>query len=65
MMIKLDKKYDNNQHREWCDEKNAGVTHFGIDPAFLNISTLRFDIFHCTCAVTRTVMNFTRKFILR
>ena len=59
------KDYDNNQHREWCDEKNAGVTHFGIDPAFLNISTLRFDIFHCTCAVTRTVMNFTRKFILR
>ena len=24
-----------------------------------------FDIFHCACAVTCTVMNFTRKFILR
>ena len=59
------KKYDIQTHNDWCNENNAGITHFGVDPAMFNISTLRFDIFHCICAVTRTLMNYTRKFLLQ
>ena len=30
------KKYEETKHREWCDVNNAGVTHFGINPALFN-----------------------------
>ena len=45
------KKYEKSKHHDWCDMNNVGVTHFGIYPALFNVSTIRFDVFHCTCAV--------------
>ena len=59
------KKYNEAKHRDWCDLNNAGITHFGVNPTLFNVSTIRFDTFHCMCAVTRTIMNFTRNFILK
>jgi len=57
--------YDTSQHKDWCDESNCGVTHFGIHPDHLQISTIRFDVFHCSCAIIRNVMNYTRKLMLK
>ena len=58
-------KYNASQHRAWCDESNCGVTHFGIHPDSLPISTLRYDIFHCRCSVIRSIMNYIRSFMLK
>ena len=58
-------KYDTSQHKDWCDESNCGVTHFGIHPDLLPISTIRFEMFHCSCAVIRNIMNYTRKLMLK
>ena len=62
---KPDSTYDNPKHKDWCDENNFGVTHFGIHPDKLPISTIRFDVFHLTCAITRKIMNYLRRFILK
>jgi hypothetical protein len=60
----LPKKYNEDLHRSWCDEHNYGVTHFGIDPLLLPMSTICFDTFHCSCAITRQLMAATRRFLL-
>ena len=57
--------YDVKLHRDWCDQQNHGVTHFGISPALLPVSTVRFDVFHLKCAITRMVMNHVRTLILK
>ena len=58
-------KYNITKHKDWCDESNDGVTHFGFHPDCLPISTIRFDIFHCSCAIIRSVMNYTRKVMMK
>ena len=57
--------YGTSQHKDWYDESNCGVTHFGIHPSLLQISTIRFDAFHCSCAVIRNIMNYIRKLMLK
>ena len=58
-------RYDESHHRDWCDLSNKGVTHFGVHPDILPISSIRFDIFHLSCAITRRIMTFTRNLMLR
>ena len=59
-----DSKYDDDSHRSWCDENNFGVTHYGIHPDLFNVETIKFDVFHCNCAIVRRIMNYTRETIL-
>jgi hypothetical protein len=52
-------------HRDWCDLNNFGVTHFGIHPSLFPISTIRFDVFHLCCSVTKMIMGYIRGLILK
>ena len=58
-------KWTVESHKDWCDSKNFGITHFGIDPTSLPISSLRFDVFHLSCAVIRRMMSTIRNFMLK
>ena len=57
-------KYTNANHSNWIDEKNLGVSHFGIHPKLLPLSNIRFDTFHMKCSITRKLMTSLRRFIL-
>lgn len=57
--------YDESHHKDWCDSSNEGVTHFGVHPDILPISSIRFDMFHLSAAITRRIMNYTRNLMLR
>jgi len=52
--------YDEAAHRDWADEENWGVTHFGITPNALPLDSMRFDVFHMSCAILRKVMYAVR-----
>jgi hypothetical protein len=56
-------EYSITNHKDWCDQNNSGVTHFGVCPTCLPLSTIRFDTFHMKCAITRRMMNCLRTFI--
>ena len=53
------------QHRNWCDENNSGVTHYGITPMLLPMSSIRYDVMHMKAAVTRRFMAYVRTFMLK
>lgn len=57
--------WSTKKHKEWCDERNYGITHLGIDPRLLPVSTIRFDSFHLSCAVIRKIMSSIRKLMLK
>ena len=65
VMAPLPQEWNMNKHKKWSDEKNYGVTHFEIDPQFLPISTIRFDVFHLSCALIRRMMTTLRNFMLK
>ena len=50
---------------DWCDRENKGITHFEFSPQLLPRSSIRFDVFHLRCAVTRRMMENLRAFLLR
>ena len=56
-------EYTKDLHRDWCDENNSGVTHFGFHPMYLPRDNIRFDIFHLRSALTRKLMENLRKYI--
>ena len=56
-------KYNRSVHMDWIDEKNSGISHFGIHPDKLRCDGIRFDTFHLRCAITRLVMNYFRRFM--
>ena len=57
--------WSTQKHKDWCDQRNFGITHMGIDPTFLPASTIRFDSFHLSCAVIRKIMSSIRKLMLK
>ena len=59
-----DTNYTQSMHRDWIDENNKGVSHFGVDPYSLPRHNLRFDIFHMKCSITKKLMTYLRLFIL-
>ena len=64
-LLPNDRRYDESHHRDWCDANNDGVTHFGVDPQSFPISSIRFDMFHLSAAITRRVMNYMRNLMLK
>lgn len=54
-------RYTEKVHRDWCDENNYGVTHFGIHPGKFSIESVRFDVFHLRSAITRKLLHYLRQ----
>ena len=63
--LNANEKYDAKDHNDWIDEKNSGISHFGIHPDYLRNDHIRFDVFHMTCAITKRLMCCLREFILK
>ena len=57
-------EYGYFDHMKWVDVENTGCSHFGIHPKILPRNSLRFDIFHLRCAITRRLMTNLRKYIM-
>ena len=49
---------------DWVDVGNLGVSHLGIHPTNLPCNSIRFDVFHLQCAITRRLMKNLHKFML-
>ena len=56
--------YDMAKHRNWVDNNNEGVSHFGVNPILLPPSSIRFDSFHLKCSITKRLMSWLRELIL-
>ena len=56
--------YTSKHHRDWCDEHNLGITHYGINPKHLPVSSIRYDVMHMGMALNRSNITYTRKFVL-
>ena len=52
------------EHMDWASVFNKGNSHFGVSPALLPRSSIRFDTFHMKCALTRNLMSYLQKFLL-
>ena len=50
---------------DWIDENNFGISHFGTHPDKLRRDRIRLDLFHLSCAITRRLMEYLRKFIIK
>ena len=48
---------------DWCDKKNYGIAHFGINPNLLPFSSIAFDNLHCRLSIVRSIQDCTRKYI--
>ena len=56
--------YPESKHRDWVDINNFGVSHFGLHPNDIPRDSIRFDVFHLRCSITRRLMTYLRKYIL-
>ena len=63
--LNANEKYDAKDHNDWIDEKNSGISHFGIHPDYLRNDHICFDVFHMTCAITKRLMCRLREFMLK
>ena len=55
--------YDKKAHLDWIDIHNTGISHFGIEPRLLPLTSIRFDVFHLRSAITRNLLSRLREFI--
>ena len=58
-----DETYTTKDHADWVDEKNFGVSHFGLSPSHFKREYIRFDVFHLCVAITKRLMTHTREFV--
>jgi hypothetical protein len=61
-----DNKYDDrnvDNHRNWADVKNNGITHFGLHPTLLPYSSIAFDNLHCRLSIVRSIWSYIREYI--
>ena len=59
-----DQSYTVKKHRDWIDQNNSGISHFGLHPDLLPRDGIRFDTFHMKCALTRKLIGHLRKILL-
>ena len=57
--------WSKKQHMDWIDTDNFGISHFGFHPDELRRDSLRFDVFHLRCAVTRRIMSCLRAYMMK
>ena len=60
-----DQNYKKSDHMDWVDQNNIGISHFGLEPEKLRLENIRFDCFHLMAAVTKKIMSYLRKYILK
>ena len=60
----LHDSYTSDKHRDWVDQHNLGVSHFGMHPSEMRRDDIRFDIFHLRSSITKTLMISVRKFMM-
>ena len=63
--IRMNQHYSDADHKDWADIYNYGRTHFGVHPERLPFSTLRFDILHMTCQITRKLLDCLQNYLRR
>ena len=51
-------------HMNWFDDKNGGMSHFGLHPDLLPRDGIYLDTFHMKCVITRKLMGYLRRFML-
>ena len=44
-------------HKDYCDYYLKGCTHFGFHPRELILSSIRFDMLHLRCSITRKLVK--------
>ena len=57
------KEYDLATHRDWVDQKNMGISHFGAIPLDYKISNMLIDIFHGRGNVYKVCLTYIRKIL--
>ena len=62
--LQNNEKYEAREHKDWCDKHNLGITHYGINPNHLPISSIRYDVMHMSMALTRSTITYTRQFVM-
>lgn len=69
---KFEKKHNNEitdknveRHREWCDLKNYGATHYGADPHLLLPSSIGIDSLRNRLSNVRSIWSFIREYLER
>ena len=50
-------------HMQWIDNNNFGISHFGFHPNLLNRDSIRFDVLHLRCSITRRLMTNLQYFM--
>ena len=60
---KVGSDYTYKLHMDWVDNKNNGVSHFGLSPLVMPRHYIRFDLFHLRSSVTRKLIEVLRRFI--
>ena len=51
------------KHRDWADKDNFGVTHFGINPSLLPLSSIGFDNMHTRFSNVRSIWTYVRDYV--
>ena len=56
-------QYTNQDHRNWVDEHNSGVSHLGLPPETWTILSLAFDVFHGRVNYVKLQVDYCRKML--
>ena len=53
------------QFKKWMQYNNKGVSHFGLHPSLLPLSSIRVDVFHMGCSIGKRLISYLRSFVER
>ena len=59
----LDPRWNEAHHKDYCDYYLKGCTHFGFHPRELIRSSIRFDMLHLRCSVTRKLAKYLMEYL--
>lgn len=56
--------YTIEDHKDWCDQKNDGICHFGVVPEGYNFaSSMRYDVFHGRGNIGKKMIAYIHKLL--
>ena len=58
-----DPRWNESHHKDYCDFYLKGCTHFGFHPRELIRSSIRFDMLHLRCSLTRKLAKYLMEFL--
>ena len=59
--VRRDGSYTLQDHRNWVDKFNSGVSHLGIPPKTWNVQSLVYDVFHGRSNYVKLQVKYIRK----